>query len=460
MKKKKLDNDTKSIPPFYIALFVVVIIATIGIINQNIQYNNRFNQATVNGIDISQLTVPEATKKINTQLATQKIELPNKTISVKTNASIPKLNHKLKKLLSKNNSANVNFKINNSKEIKAILLNKVNAEYINKHNANAVKPQSAKITYNKGKVQADNEIKGDFIKGTNINPNLKKVKPVFYYSKPLISQHDQKFKDIKNNLSVLNTFVINIKIKNHDNLIKYNELFNKIEYVDDNIAIEDSNIDKYVQDLNNQYKTVNKDIPFMDQDNKKQVVYNSGTLGWQLNTTQLRKNIIIAAQDAITNSKKRETLVINEDDIIGNNFDHNINDFLGNDWITINLSTQHMYIFKDKHMVLDTGIVSGNPNTNGATPTGMFYIVSKQQHTVLKGNNDDGSKYESPVDYYVPFVGNVIGLHDSPWQAANAYGVAGNENKIGSHGCINTPPNIMPKVFNIVEVNEPVVVYK
>ena len=55
----------------------------------------------------------------------------------------------------------------------------------------------------------------------------------------------------------------------------------------------------------------------------------------------------------------------------------------------------------------------------------------------------------------MPIDNTGVGLHDSPWQPK--YGgdwyLAH-----GSHGCVNTPPKTMAKLFDLVAIGTPVIV--
>ena len=46
-------------------------------------------------------------------------------------------------------------------------------------------------------------------------------------------------------------------------------------------------------------------------------------------------------------------------------------------------------------------------------------------------------KYESPVSYWMPFEGNMIGFHDATWQNDKSFDNAESYKWCGSHGCIN-----------------------
>ena len=76
-------------------------------------------------------------------------------------------------------------------------------------------------------------------------------------------------------------------------------------------------------------------------------------------------------------------------------------------------------------------------------------------HTTLKGKNADGTEYESPVTYWMPFNGGQ-GMHDASWRGT----FGGTIYKYsGSHGCVNMPPKKAGKVYKTVEAGFPVVVY-
>ena len=81
------------------------------------------------------------------------------------------------------------------------------------------------------------------------------------------------------------------------------------------------------------------------------------------------------------------------------------------------------------------GIVSGLPTADRATPTGVYYLNAKQSPSTLTGYKPNGEiDYETPVSYWMPFVGNSVGLHDATWQSS----FGGSRYKTnGSHGCVN-----------------------
>ena len=67
-----------------------------------------------------------------------------------------------------------------------------------------------------------------------------------------------------------------------------------------------------------------------------------------------------------------------------------------------------------------------------------------------------GEGYEAPVDYWMPFEGDV-GIHDMQ----NRYYFGGTIYLTnGSHGCVNTPYEAAKTIYNIVSIGTPVIVYE
>ena len=134
----------------------------------------------------------------------------------------------------------------------------------------------------------------------------------------------------------------------------------------------------------------------------------------------------------------------------------------GRDWgaryIDIDLSSQHAWLFDESGAVVwESDIVSGKPTSSSAslTPAGVYVINSNSGGSTLKGTNDDGTKYETPVTYWMPFVGNLIGLHDATWQSS--FGGTRYKDGAGSHGCVNLPYSKAGELHNLCRAGDVVV---
>ena len=122
----------------------------------------------------------------------------------------------------------------------------------------------------------------------------------------------------------------------------------------------------------------------------------------------------------------------------------------------IDLSEQYVRFYDETGaLVWEAPCVTGTPNGSHDTPTGVYWLNRKQSPSKLKGTNLDGSKYESTVQYWMPFVGNVIGLHDADWQSA--FGGSRYRNGAGSHGCVNLPVGSAGTLYGIIQEGDVVV---
>ena len=119
------------------------------------------------------------------------------------------------------------------------------------------------------------------------------------------------------------------------------------------------------------------------------------------------------------------------------------------------LTNQHMFYFKDGQCILQSDIVTGNPNKGHATPQGVYTLSYKAPNQVLRGKKmPDGTyEYESPVSYWMPFNGG-IGFHDATWQSA--FG-GSRYLTYGSHGCVNMPVSAAAELYSYIEAGIPVV---
>lgn len=127
----------------------------------------------------------------------------------------------------------------------------------------------------------------------------------------------------------------------------------------------------------------------------------------------------------------------------------------GVDCVEVDLTNQMVYAYQGSSCVLASQCVTGRVINGHATPAGNYRIYSKERNRTLRGTNEDGSKYASPVSFWMPFNGG-IGLHDATWRTNFNADVYYN---YGSHGCINMPYANAEALYNIVYVGMPVYVH-
>ncbi len=127
-------------------------------------------------------------------------------------------------------------------------------------------------------------------------------------------------------------------------------------------------------------------------------------------------------------------------------------------YIEVSISQQYMWLYNDGKLVVKTPIVTGNVAEGWDTPTGTFSVWNKETDKVLDGATV-GYDYKVPVDYWMAIDYTGVGIHDIDWLTSeNAESSRQVYKTDGSHGCINTPDDVMKKVYDNTPIGTPVYV--
>lgn len=123
---------------------------------------------------------------------------------------------------------------------------------------------------------------------------------------------------------------------------------------------------------------------------------------------------------------------------------------IGASYVEIDMGNQHLYLYMNGELILESDFVSGNISRGYGTPAGVFGLTYKERNATLTGEN-----YASHVDYWMPFNGN-IGMHDASWRGSFGGDIY---MRNGSHGCINLPRDKAEEIYGYMERNFPVICY-
>jgi hypothetical protein len=126
-------------------------------------------------------------------------------------------------------------------------------------------------------------------------------------------------------------------------------------------------------------------------------------------------------------------------------------DDIGDTYVEVNLTAQHLYFYKEGKLIVDTDFVSGNLSRGWGTPVGTYPVQYKENDATLTGED-----YATPVKYWMPFNKN-IGFHDAKWRSTFGGKIYMTS---GSHGCINMPPKAAKTMFENIKRGVAVVVYE
>ena len=119
-------------------------------------------------------------------------------------------------------------------------------------------------------------------------------------------------------------------------------------------------------------------------------------------------------------------------------------------YIEVSIEQQHLWLYRQNRLMMDSPVITGNPNTSHGTPEGAFVVFDKEQNALLSGED-----YETEVSYWVEFT-DAVGIHDAIWQAD-----FGGELylTVGSHGCVNLPFEKAKQVYGLAYLGMPVYIY-
>ena len=133
------------------------------------------------------------------------------------------------------------------------------------------------------------------------------------------------------------------------------------------------------------------------------------------------------------------------------------NNGLGDTYIEISITDQHLWMYKDGELLIDTNVVTGMPTDDEEriTHKGCFSVDWHEEHVLLGTMETRG--YEQLVDYWIAF-NQSEGIHDAQWREDSEY-IREMYLYDGSHGCVNTPLAAMKIIFENVIDGEAVVIY-
>ena len=207
------------------------------------------------------------------------------------------------------------------------------------------------------------------------------------------------------------------------------------------------NIRQYVANMAAAVDTLHKDMTFHATGIDPVTVPNE-VFGWQIDQE---------AEIAQLTSELQNSVVTVREPVYASRAVATENNGIGTTYVEIDLSRQHMWVYENGQLWMETDIVSGKMTHDRYTPPGVFQLYNKERERWLRGPKKEDGSYEwnAFVNYWMPF-NEAIGMHDASWQYdfGGTYYVYG-----GSRGCINMPSDQAAKLYDWITVGIPVITY-
>lgn len=209
---------------------------------------------------------------------------------------------------------------------------------------------------------------------------------------------------------------------------------------DGKYQLDEAQLKEYVHQLAVKYDTYGSERDFRTAEGNM-IKVKGGDYGWVIyeekEVEALRANIEAGEE------------VIREPEYLYRGYNREEND-IGDTYVEVDLTKQRMCFYLNGTLLVDTPVVTGRPDKDRVTPTGVYALDNKKSPAVLKGED-----YASPVTYWMPF-NKDVGIHDAAWRSEFGGEIY---KKDGSHGCVNTPPDMAEKIYNNIEIGVPIIVY-
>lgn len=210
------------------------------------------------------------------------------------------------------------------------------------------------------------------------------------------------------------------------------------------VSFDEEKLAEYVSQLAEKYDTYNKDRQFTTHDGSVVTVSGGSGYGWMIDqeseVQEVEQWIAQGAQNIryAVFAKEAESWY---------------NCDLGDSYIEIDLTNQHVWLYIDGQEIVSSDCVSGDMTIpDRMTPAGTYTLYYKESPSILKGEGyEDGVE----VQYWMPFNGGV-GLHDASWRTEFGGQIYVSN---GSHGCVNLPTEMAKKLYDNVYPGIPIICY-
>lgn len=260
------------------------------------------------------------------------------------------------------------------------------------------------------------------------------------YTDPLVTEENEEL--LKNKAKADQWLATDISYDWNGKQVLVNSAVVKDWILNENgeLSLQEDEIGKFVKSCSEEYDTYGKNYTYhtvLGYD----LTLRRGSYGWKTDVeketaelTQLVEKGYSGAREPVYAIKARQK---------------GVND-IGSSYVEADMTHQHLYLYQDGQLVLESDFVSGDMTNGNRTPEGIFGITYKTMNAVLRG-----ADYVTPVTYWMPFYGN-YGMHDATWRDTFGGDIYLTN---GSHGCLNLPLEKAGEIYQYMTEGFPVICY-
>lgn len=444
-----------------------------------IYYHDKFlNGTSINGVDVSHMSVKEVNEVLAQHVSKQSIDLVfndgnEETLAFDQLGVTYNEKNSLNDVLNAQNQwgwflgffSDDEIRVNDIISIDDQKLNEGIGSLEHLKTENQIAPVDAYIQYVDGKFSIVKESEGSLLKMDQLQDEIKTaiasgkkkldIVKVGGYEEPKVREDDT---DLNNKLSAANQYCLaRITYQSQKGETITLDGSTMIEWLtrnedgtySRNDDIFKEKISEFVATLAKQMNTYGDTRTFTGADGASHTV-KGGNYGFKVSQSAETNEILnfIKENKTVENRTPKATGQLTS-----------VNGGLGDTFVEVNITKQHLWFHKNGTVIMESDFVSGTETkADRITPSGTYYLYSKERNRVLRGQKQpDGTyEYESPVSYWMPF-NKGIGFHDASWRSQFGGQIYQTS---GSHGCINLPTSFAGRLYSEITVNTPVVVYR
>lgn len=272
--------------------------------------------------------------------------------------------------------------------------------------------------------------------------NVLDLEELSCYAEPAVKSTDARLTETVEKLNLMLGTQITYDWNGNSVVLDAHTLKDWISVADGAPVLDEEKVAAFVDKQANAYDTYGKEKQFTTALGVE-LILERKSYGWQTDREGETEELIrLISQGSVTKREPRYSVKAK----------YRGTEDLGNSYVEVDLTNQHVYLFQNGELIFETLCVSGNMSSTprAKTPAGIFGLTYKTTDAILKG-----STYAEHVSYWMPYYGN-YGMHDATWRDEFGGDIYMTD---GSHGCVNLPLDAAAVIYNYVSTGSPVICY-
>lgn len=277
-------------------------------------------------------------------------------------------------------------------------------------------------------------------------PDTEIALPESFYYLPDVTKDDE---EMNTTMNIYNSYCkakISLLFGEQKEELDWSTIQNWLTIKDGQGVLDEEAIYNYAYDLAAKYDTLYYQREFTTTAGNT-ITFESSDYGYQIDKDGEAAQLLADIQSNTTVEREPAYAV--------SGYKRNGRDDLCGNYVEVNLTQQHLWFYMGGNLVVESDVVTGLPKDGRETATGVFPLAYKESPSVLSGGQGNGA-WNTDVQYWMPFHDGQ-GLHDAWWRSSFGGNIYQTN---GSHGCVNLPQNVAQIIYDNIETNVPIILYK